>query len=124
MRRSVALVTEADREAYRRSALAGVQGPQRDATERMVSEMPFPARKPAYRRFEPDDAGRIWIETYPPTTGDQSLWLRLDPRAGLAIAVQWPPRFRPLAFRGPLAYGVWRDQDDVEHVHVYEIRDR
>ena len=124
LQRPVASVTEADKEAYRRSALEGAQGQQREVAERMGREMPFPARKPAYRRFEPDHSGRIWLETYPELGDEQPVWLRIDTRSRNTIAIRWPSRFRPLAFRGSLAYGIWRDQDDVEHVHVYAIRDR
>lgn len=122
--RAVASVTETDRADYRRSALEGTQGQQREVAERMARDMPFPARKPAYRRFEVDDAGHIWIERYPEHGEEQSLWLRIDTRGRETIAVRWPPRFRPLAFRRSFAYGVWRDDDDVEHVHVYAISRR
>lgn len=124
VQRPVAAVTEADKDTYRRNALEGAQGQQREVAERMGREMPFPARKPAYRRFEPDHSGRIWLETYPEYGDVRTVWLRIDPRERNAIAVLWPPGFRPLAFRGSLAYGIWRDQDDVEHLHVYAIRDR
>jgi hypothetical protein len=124
VRRAVASVTEVDREAYRRSALEGTQGQQREVAERMARDMPFPARKPAYRRFESDDAGQIWVERYPEHGEEQSVWLRIDTRGSETIAIRWPPRFRPLAFRGSFAYGVWRDDDDVEHVHVYAISRR
>jgi hypothetical protein len=124
VRRAVSPVTDADREAYGRYVLQGVQGPQRDVSERMANEMPFPARKPAYRRFEVDDSGFVWLETYPGLGDEQPVWVRIDTRGREAIAVRWPARFRPLAFRGSLAYGVWRDADDVEHVHVYSTPPR
>ena len=125
VRRSVAAVTEADREAYRKSAIEGADGQQREVAERMASEMPFPSRKPAYRRFEYDESGHhLWVERYPERAESQAVWLRIDIRGGAATAFRWPPRFRPLAFRGPLAYGIWRDEDDVEHLHVYAIDGR
>jgi hypothetical protein len=124
VRRSVASVTDSDKETFRRNALEGTQGQQRAVSERMASEMPFPARKPAYRRFESDDSGHIWVETYPEYGDERAVWLRINTSGGTAIAVRWPARFRPLAFRGSLAYGIWRDEDDVEHLHIYAIRGR
>lgn len=121
VRRSPARVTNSDRETYRRNAVAGAQGQDREVAERMAKEMPFPSSKPAYRRFEPDGAGHIWVETYPEYGNNRSVWLRIDTRAGTAIVVRWPPQFLPLAFLGSLAYGIWRDRDDVEHLHVYAI---
>lgn len=121
VQRSVAPVTDADRDVYRRNAIDGAQAQQREVAERMANEMPFPTRKPAYSRFESDYSGGLWIEPYPERGDEQPAWLRFDTRGRNAIAVRWPSGFHPLAFRGSLAYGIWRDQDDVEHLHVYAI---
>ena len=114
-------VTAQDRDAYRKDIVAGARAEERPVMERLAAEVPFPATKPAYRRFETDDAGRIWLDVYPERAEADALWIRLDPRTRRAVAVQFPSRFRPMAFTTRLVYGVWRDSDDVEHVQVFAL---
>ena len=92
--------------------------------ERMAADMPYPKTKPAYRRFERDDVGRLWLEVYPERGEARATWIRLDPRTTHAVAFELPPRFRALAFTADFVYGVWRDSDDVEHVQVLVLGER
>jgi len=121
LRRPTFPVEASDKNRYRDGALAGSQGSQRQVAERMVAEMPYPKKKPAFRRFETDGLGRLWIETYPEVSQTESVWIRLDSHRRTATAVAFPRRFRALAFTGHLAFGVWRDPDDVEYVHIYRL---
>lgn len=120
VRRAIIPVTAQDRQTHGKAALEGAQANMRLIVERMIAEMPYPKTKPAFRRFETDGTGRLWIETYP-TAQTESVWIRLDPRRSVATAVEMPPRFRALAFTGQRLYGLWRDDDDVEHVRVYSL---
>jgi hypothetical protein len=119
--RSMEAVTAQDRQLYGRQVLAASQPTQRAIAERMVREMPYPQSKPAYRRFEVDELGRLWFETYSPTSDSAPLWIRIDPRTRDAEALELPPRFRAFAFGAGSVYGVWRDSDDVEHVQVFRL---
>lgn len=119
--RTPALVTPAEKQAYGDAGLAGSEGSQRIITERRIAEMPWPKTKPAYRRFEIDGTGRVWIEAYPGVGQTQSEWIRLDPRARTATSVTLPDRFSAVAFTASQVFGVWRDSDDVEHVRVYSL---
>jgi hypothetical protein len=119
--RRVRSVSAQDRDAYRKDVVESARGDDRPVMERLAAEVPFPATKPAYRRFEVDDTGRIWLEVYPEPGVAEALWIRLDPRTRRATAVQFPPRFRPMAFTTKLVYGVWRDSDDVEHVQLFAL---
>lgn len=119
--RSTEPVTAQDRQLYRRRILAASQPTQRAVAERMVRDMPYPQSKPAYRRFEVDELGRLWLEAYSLQSDSGALWIRLDRRASHAVAVQLPPRFRAFAFTANFVYGVWRDSDDVEQVQVFAL---
>lgn len=119
--RPLAEVTERDRDGYRQAALTGVKPAQRLVVERMTREMPFPSRKPAYRRFEVDDVHAIWIEAWPEPGTTAIEWIRLDRARRTATAFSIPRSFRPFAFAGGRVYGVWRDADDVEHVKAYRL---
>lgn len=114
-------VTAAAIAAFRERALSGEKGPSRVVAERMVAEMPFPRTQPAYVRFEIDERNRVWIEDYLERRTDTPLWYRMDPTAARADAVRFAPRFTPRAFANGLAYGIWRDQDDVQHVVAYAV---
>jgi len=124
LRRAPMAVTTAQKEAWSSAALAGSQGNQRAINERMIAEMPWPGTMPAYRRFEINGAGHLWIESYPDVGQTRSTWIRLDPRTRATASVVFPDRFRALAFTETLVYGVWRDSDDVEHVRVYALGTR
>jgi hypothetical protein len=119
--RPVPPVTAQDRDTFRRETVDRARGDERPVMERMVAEVPFPATKPAYRRFELDGGGRLWLEVYPERGDIESVWIRLDPPTRQTVAVRLPPRFRPMAFTSRLVYGVWRDGDDVEHVQVFAL---
>ncbi len=121
LQREVSPVTARDKNAYREKSLEGSEGGDRVIGERMVSEMPYPRTRPAYRRFETDGAGRLWLEVYPGLDQPENLWIRLDSRSRIAVAVALPEGLRPLAFTASRVYGVWRDRDDVEHVRVYSL---
>jgi hypothetical protein len=114
-------VTGTDREAFRRRLVEGSKPAERARMERMAAEMPYPRHKPAYRRFETDDSGRIWIECYTPLTDGGTKWIRLDPREHELAEFHLPPGFRVFAFSADLVYGVWRNDDDLEHVQAYSI---
>ena len=121
LKRPVVPLGTGDKNAYREAALTGGTPDQRAIAERMVAEMPFPRNKPAYRRFEVDAVGRLWMEVYPDPTPKEPTWIRLDPRNLTAVAIVFPARFRALAFGERLVYGVWRDSDDVEHVQLFSL---
>ncbi|MEO7995907.1 MAG: 6-bladed beta-propeller [Gemmatimonadaceae bacterium] len=120
--RAVQPLTDSEREDYRKRELASVKGNDGGVTEKMIAEMPYPKNKPAYARVEVErGSDRLWVQTYAPEADKQNEWLRLDPPTSIAEAATMPPRFRPLAFTPTLVYGVWRDDDDVEHVRVYSL---
>jgi len=118
--RAIEPVTAADRAAHRSRLFEGETGPRREMIAKLAEEMPYPATRPAYRRFEVDDAGRLWLEAYASPAADVgALWIRLDPGTGTSAGVRFPPRYRAFAFRGDFVYGIWRDDLDIEYVHVY-----
>ncbi len=120
--RAVTPVRESDIAAFRTAALRGEEGSARLIAEKMASEMPYPKSIPAFKRFEVDPDGRVWLQEYAPTRVERELWLVVDPREGAARSVRMPRRFTPLAFSRERVFGVWRDDDDVQRVWVYELR--
>lgn len=93
--------------------------------EKMFDEMPYPETMPAYQRFEVDEHERLWIEAYAPASARprRALWVRVDPKSREALLVRFPDRFQPMAFAHGHVFGIWRDEDDVQHVRGYDLTD-
>lgn len=119
--RAVTPVRESDIAVFRAAAVRGEEGSARLITEKMASEMPYPKSMPAFRRFEVDPDGRVWLQEYTPTRAERELWVVVDPRSEEVRATRMPRRFTPLAFSPTSVFGVWRDDDDVQRVRVYEL---
>jgi hypothetical protein len=112
-------VTPADIAAFKRTSLARVSGDPAVA-QRRVEEMPYPQQYPAYERFLVDARGRIWLKEYVYPAGPNRWWI-LEPRTREALAVLLPARFVPTEIGTSDVVGIWRDEDDVEHVRVYRL---
>ncbi len=117
---AVSPVTESDRRAFRAATLDGASASRRELMEGLAREMPFPRTKPAYRRFEVDGEGRVWIEPSGELFG-KGVWLVLNPRLARASLVRLATDFRPLAFSRDHVFGVRRDADQVESVLVFRL---
>lgn len=116
-------VTAADIEAFKSRALAGAATPQMKAMmERMVAEMPFPARMPTYERFESDGDGVLWIKRYPRPSDSTEVWSALTTAGAYYGPVELPPRVRLRSITREAIFCVWRDADDVEHVRKYSYK--
>jgi hypothetical protein len=105
--------------SFEASQLKAAKPERRTLTQRMLDEMPYPTMTPAYGAVIADQAGAIWVQSYP--DGTESHWLRLDPASGTAKAFRFPPRFRLRAVRADRACGVARDADDLETVQCFTI---
>lgn len=104
---------------YKTTALKAARPERRALTERLVNEMPYPSMTPAYGAIIADQAGPLWVQSYP--DAGESYWLRLDPASASASAYRFPARFRLRAVRSDRACGVGRDADDLETVYCFTI---
>jgi hypothetical protein len=68
-----------------------------------------------------DDAGRIWLaETG--LRGEPLHWLAIDERGELLARFDVPVNVAIRLIRGSTAYGIARDENDVPHVVVYDLK--
>jgi hypothetical protein len=67
-----------------------------------------------------DDRGGVWVETRPSGEGPHR-WAVIDHGSPRGRWVAMPERFRLMAVRGGKAYGVWRDELEVQTIRVYEL---
>jgi hypothetical protein len=92
--------------------------------------VPFPSKLPTHGAVIVDEARNVWIQDADPTGLAEggivpragSRWWTVKLADGRTIArVEMPDRFRVDGVGADVVYGVWRDEDDVEHVRVYAL---
>lgn len=118
-------VTDKDKEAYlqelKESAGTAQGGPESGVVQ-MLRKASLPAHKPAYAGVVSGARGTLWVQTY--TEPDRT---RPVPYQVFDSTGQWlgelilPPRFTATQIGEDFMLGVWKDEDDVEHVRSYRL---
>lgn len=97
----------------------------------IAEQWKFADHLPAFSRLVVDADDNIWLRDYVPaeeTVGQwhaaplhATRWTVLN-RAGETLAhIELPARFKPMHFGSGVVAGVYRDDAEVEYVHVYEL---
>jgi 6-bladed beta-propeller protein len=115
------VLTATERDAYRRDELKDVKPQDRAIDEKMLDEMPYPKNIPAFRRFLVADDGRLWVQRYPHVGELSDRWIVLDAKGMYLDQLVTPKGFRLFRAGADYALGVYRDEDDVEHVQLYPL---
>lgn len=86
-----------------------------------VSEtLPYPATVPAFDRLFVGSDGSIWARRY--TWGDTpEEWISFSDDVASARRLRFPRRVHVMAATADAAYGVWRDDFDVEHLVRFRL---
>lgn len=91
--------------------------------DRVEAGTQFADSVPAYAGLVVDDQRRMWVSDHDPAAflGEHvgRTWTVIDPKRQVAWSVVFPRGFRLLRVVGGLAYGIARDENGVETVHVY-----
>lgn len=114
-------VTPADVERYRERAVAAASPAARPGVERGLADLPFPKAMPAYAGILADPAGHLWVREYTPEEDAPARWSVFDPGGRLLGTLETPARFRVTDVGDDYVLGVWRDELDVEQVHLYRL---
>lgn len=123
-------ITEADARAHRQEQLDLMLGapemraiPEQFRTqiEDRINKARYPATFPWIGGLRLDDGGYLWVQEVPRPGHAQERHAVFDPEGILLGTLTLPPRFRLADVRGDRLAGVWRDEDEVEHVRVYRI---
>ena len=80
----------------------------------------MPDRWPAFRNFEVDGAGRIWVGLVQPEA-QPTRWVAFGPDGQPLCEAAFPPRFAPKAFRDDMVYGFTLDALDVPIIEVFRV---
>ena len=106
----------------RERALAAVTNDdRRRRTEQFYRDMPVPETFPAYGGIAVSVEGYLWVREYDLPGAEANNWSVFDAEGTLLGTLGLPPRFRPLDIGPDYILGVWRDEDDVEHVRMYDL---
>ncbi|HSJ09206.1 MAG TPA: 6-bladed beta-propeller [Longimicrobiales bacterium] len=91
--------------------------------DQMLEMWPAPERKPAYSDLHVDPDGNLWVGAPANTILSEfpSSWSVYDRDGRLLGSVAAPAGLRVLEVGRDAIAGVWRDEDDVEYIHVYPI---
>lgn len=68
-----------------------------------------------------DRRGNLWVENYPAPGTSMNFWSVFDVEGFFLGRVTMPHEFSPLDIGPDYVLGLWRDEDDVEHVRMYEL---
>ncbi|MDX2262526.1 MAG: hypothetical protein SFU84_12615 [Gemmatimonadales bacterium] len=117
---------------------AAYQGVARRQLEARIAEtlrtLRLADRMPVFNRMIVADDGHLWVERYnsghvmpncrrpcTPTPAVPGEWDVFDGGGRWLGTVRMPQRFAPLDIGARHVTGVWRDEDDVEHVRIHEL---
>lgn len=106
----------------------------RERRERQAREVVFPESFPFFSALMGDRAGNLWVRRYDyresmlrpglasvQTIAAPSAWDVFDGEGRWLCTVELPASFTPLEIGDDYVAGVWRNEDDVEHVRFHRL---
>jgi hypothetical protein len=116
-------VTSAHTQRYIETQLDGIDDEnERRLMQDMLSAVPFPETMPAYQDLWVDAEGHLWVQDYVQPGEERARWTVFDPQGVMLGVVETPPRFRIYQIGSDFVLGRSRDDLDIEHVQLYELR--
>jgi len=116
------VVTDADIEAFKEAQLSSDLPPgMRDAMAQVLDDSPIWETMPAFDSFIVDRVGNLWVEEYRRPGDTVPRWTVFNREGELLGTLSLPDRFVIDDVGNDFVLGVWRDEDDVEYVRLYEL---
>jgi hypothetical protein len=114
-------LTSSDIAAYRQQQLdRAPNAQQRTQLEKSHTKTPSPTTMPAFANLRVDSDGALWIQEYPRPGAASVRWRIVSGNAIATLDV--PMTFTITEIRGDRVAGIWRDENDVETVRVYQLQ--
>lgn len=117
-------VPDGYRERWIRGEVAAIDDPgARRERQQLIETVDFPATLPAFRSLAVQEGGRVWVEDYrmPEDEEGPSTWQVYDLDGRHFGEAVLPAGFRLFLITRDSAIGVWKDELEVEYVHVYAL---
>lgn len=117
------VVDESDIARYKKDWIGDIHDPRQAPHDfELMNAMTYPHEWPAHGSIEFDAIGNLWVRR--PTTyrDSQPAWEVFDASGVWLGSAAVPLRFGVFEIGRDYILGRWRDQDDVEHVRLYELR--
>lgn len=116
-------LTSADIAAFRQQQLdRAPNAQQRTQLEKSFTKTPSPAAMPAFANLRADSEGAVWIQEYPRPASASNRWRVVSTNAGAMATIDVPAAFTITEILGDRVAGIWRDENDVETVRVFQLR--
>lgn len=93
----------------------------RDQMVEHLNTVAYPATLPFIANMLLDDTGHLWVQEQDQPGDRTPRFAVFDATGRLQGWVDMPERFQPTQIRNNKVIGIWRDQDDLEHVRVYGL---
>ncbi|UCG86117.1 MAG: hypothetical protein JSW71_19775 [Gemmatimonadota bacterium] len=120
-RDTVVPVTAAMFAAERDAQLDAREEGIRELYEPVMAEMPQPGTLPYYSAIETDADANVWVRHYSCRTMPSFEWTVFDPQGRMLGDVMLPERFDVYEIGGDYVLGRWRDEANVEYVHLHRL---
>jgi len=116
-------VTAADVAAYRQEQLdRAPSAAYRTRLETSFSKAPTPTSMPAFAELRIDADGALWVQEYQRPGAETIRWRVVTAEGAPIASINVPSRFAITDIRGNRIAGIWRDENDVETVRVYQLQ--
>ncbi len=87
-----------------------------------IDKASYPATYPWIESIIPGANGTIWVQTVQRPGTEVREYVVFDSTGALVDRLRMPPGVRVMAVGLSRALGLWKDEDDVQHVRVYQIQ--
>ena len=119
---SPAPVTQDDIDRYRERTLEEVEAGRLAEERRRLDQLPAAETLPAFTSLGVDRLGRTWLRLYGSDESTPAAWVILNPDGELAARINMPYGAQPLDAGTDYVLLYWRDELDVEHIGLYDLR--
>lgn len=111
---------ESQREQMQTSALDRLPAAMKESFLDRIDKAKYPATYPWIEAIIPGGDGTIWVQSIQRPGTDVREYVVFDSTGALVDRLQMPAGVRIMAVDLPRVLGLWKDEDDVEHLRVYQ----
>lgn len=108
--------------AVTREDADSVRDARNERSRKLLARVDLPDNRPAFRELITDDQDRVWIDVIDQPSSDSTTWQIVDLEAQEVIETQLPEKVSIRYIRAGRVYGVREDENGLEEVVIFAIR--